>query len=195
MSTRTRLLAVTLLVVLAACWGTYQWLASEFRQAKDRRDLHALTSSLPLATEALLVPDAVRNETDATARANSGSFKVVFRQGPQVGGHGPMIEYAMHRKEKDGSEPVDIVSCGATKIVTCTDLGPGLRQVVTHDTDNSDPALALYQEAGNLLITVRGYDGPVDVSLLRDVLTHTHRPTGDELLRLLRPPGYEADRT
>ncbi|WP_433916369.1 hypothetical protein [Streptomyces sp. NBC_01744] len=193
MSTRTRRLAVALLVVLAACWGTYQWLASEFRQAKDRRDLHNLTRSLPWANETLLVPDAVRHETDAMAWANAGSFKVTFRKGPQVGGHGPMIEYAMHRKEEDGSEPVDVVSCGATKIVTCTDLGHGLRQVVTHDTDSSDPALALYQDAGSLLITVRGYDGPLDVSLLRDVLAHTHRPTDDELLSLLRPPGYQTD--
>lgn len=45
-----------------------------------------------------------------------------------------MIEYAMHRKEEDGSEPLDVVSCGATKIVTCTDLGRGLRRVVTHTT-------------------------------------------------------------
>jgi hypothetical protein len=192
-STRTRRLAVTLLVVLAACCGTYQWLASEFRQAKDRRDLHDLTRSLLWANETLLVPDAVRHETDAMAWADAGSFTVTFRKGPEVGHHGPMIEYAIHRKEGDGSEPLDVVSCGATNIVTCTDLGHGLRQVVTHDTDNSDPALALYQDAGSRLITVRGYDGPVDVSLLRDVLDHTHRPTDDELLSLLRPPGYQTD--
>ncbi|MGX1672511.1 hypothetical protein [Streptomyces sp. NPDC055400] len=104
-----------------------------------------------------------------------------------------MIEYAIHRKEEDDSEPPDVVSCGATKIVTCTDLGHGLRQVVTHDTDNRDPALALYQDAGSRLITVGGYDGPVDVSLLRDVLAHTHRPTDDELPGLSRPPGYQTD--
>ncbi|MFJ9683824.1 hypothetical protein ACIRP2_38355 [Streptomyces sp. NPDC101194] len=193
MSTRTRRSAVTLLVVLAACWGTCQWLASEFRQAKDRRDLHDLARSLPWANETLLVPDAVRHETDAMAWANTGSFKVTFRKGPEVGHQGPMIEYTMHRKEEDGSEPPDVVSCGATNIVTCTGLGHGLRQVVTHDTDNSDPALALYQDVGSRLITVRGYDGPVDVSLLRDVLAHTHRPTDDELLSLLRPPGYQTD--
>ncbi|MFI8437329.1 hypothetical protein ACIGJO_27025 [Streptomyces sp. NPDC079020] len=189
MSTLTRRSAVVLLVVLAAGWGTYQWLASEFRQAKDRQDFHDFTRSLPWATETLLVPDAVRDESDAMAWAGAGSFKVTFRKGPQVGGHGPMIEYAMHRKEGDGSEPFDVVSCGATNIVTCTDLGHGLRRVVTHDTDNSDPGLALYQDAGSRLITVRGYDGPVDVGFLRDVLAHTHRPTDDELLSLLRPPG------
>ena len=197
--TRSRRLvgAVVVVVVgvllLAVVVGVAGWWTLAYgHQAKDRRDLIDLTRSLPWDRTTLRVPDAVAAEDDASAWAHSGGFGVSYRRGPGSGRGAPMIEYAVHRVD-DGATPPEVVSCEATAIVTCTDVGDSLREVLVHDTDNSDPALALYQDSDGRLITVRGYDGPVDLRDLREVLRHTHAPTDAELLGLLRPPGYQTD--
>jgi hypothetical protein len=103
-----------------------------------------------------------------------------------------VIKYAIHQLTEDNSLE-DIFGCGARKVRTCTSLGSDLTKVVTHDTDNSDPSLGLYRHLGNRVISVTGYGGDTDVDQLVHVLDHTHRPTDAELLRLLRPPGYQTD--
>ena len=88
----------------------------------------------------------------------------------------------------------DGVDCATPRLRTCTDLGGGSTLIVTHDTDNSDPSIALYRTDGATVraIEVQGPD-PVGVDELTAALTRAHRPSDAELLDLLRHDGYQTD--
>ncbi|GAB3293725.1 hypothetical protein GCM10027563_33670 [Parasphingorhabdus pacifica] len=61
-------------------------------------------------------------------------------------GHGLRGTYRIHNP-LPGGDYTHGPNCGATRIRTCVPLGDGITKVITHDTFNSDPSLALFQTA------------------------------------------------
>lgn len=186
---RVPLLVFALLVLV--CAGGYAALRSADHDAKDRRDLSDLTRSSPWPAEELLVPDDLPRSGVVGWLDRLGldiAYDLRTRDGREV----PVV-WQQHQPAPDGSL-ADGVDCGVRTIHVCTDAGDGLTLVVTRDTDNSDPATALYLFAGDqvLSVSVQGPD-PVTVDDLRAPLTRTHHPSDGELLALLRRPGHQTD--
>lgn len=197
---RRVLFTVVCVVVCATGWWAYH----EYARAMDRKDLRALTRGSPWPWRELRVPDGLPADDEVTRNAASVTdlgFEVTFPV-TTPDGHEIMVTYRIH-------DPPDGVSlprgpqpdaglpygphCGADLILTCVPTADGITKVITHDTSNSDPSLALFQIRRGRMFSVRGYDGPADVAQLRRLLTRTHRPGFDELLHLLRPRGYERE--
>ncbi|MFG1888896.1 hypothetical protein ACGFIR_13610 [Micromonospora sp. NPDC049051] len=188
---RLRLPLLVLALLVLVCAGGYAVLRSAYHDEKDRRDLSDLTRSSPWPPDDLLIPDDL---------PRSGTLGWLDRLGLDIAyglrtrdGRTVPVVWQQHHPAPDGSL-ADGVDCDVRTIYVCTDAGDGLTLVVTRDTDNSDPATALYLFGADqvLSVSVQGPD-PVTVDDLRAPLTRTHHPSDDELLALLRRPGYQTD--
>ncbi|MET7620843.1 hypothetical protein [Streptomyces sp. NPDC005408] len=188
---RAAAVVVAALVVTAGGWTVFHRVHAGLERAKDRRDLADLTRPAPWPRDELRVPDGTPRE-GATGEAYETGFSVSL---PLATATDPraLVTYRMHQPSDGGALAVDGASCGATKILTCKDIGDGIIEVVTRRSGNSDPSLALYQRRGDRVFSVTAHGVRTDEDRLRQLLTRTHRASDEELLRILRPPGYRTD--
>lgn len=181
--TVTAVTAVTVMVVTAAGWTVFQRVDAGLERAKDRRDLMDLTRPAPWPWEELHIPDGTPRE-GALGKTYDSGFSVTF---PLPTDDDPLA-LVTYRMQLPPAE-----ACVTTKTRTCTDLGGGIARVITHRTGNSTPLLALYQRRDGRVFSVTALDVRTGEDRLRGLLTRTHRATDEELLRVLRPPGYQTD--
>ncbi|WP_157617190.1 hypothetical protein [Saccharomonospora marina] len=59
---------------------------------------------------------------------------------------------------------------------TCDAVGQAQTPAIAYATGNSDPALGLYRDLGELVGSVSWHPRHVDSRLLRHVMDHTHPP-------------------
>lgn len=182
-----RVVALAVLAVVVVCSGAGIALHSEYRSEKDGGDLADLTFTSPWPREQLLVPD------DLPARPMQGRLD---RTGLELDfdlsvADGRKVPVAWRLDDPEADDGVD---CAAVATITCTDLGDGFTFAVAKQASAGIPYTALVRNEGDRLLTVI-VEEPVYVAAdaLRPVLTNTHRPTDAELLKLLRPDGYQTD--
>lgn len=84
--------------------------------------------------------------------------------------------------------------CGADAVPPRGAVGEVKAPALTHDIDNSDPALALHQDGGDLVSSARGQPDHAEVRLPRHVVDHTRPPTAAQPLEPLPSPGHGTDR-
>ncbi|WP_327040569.1 hypothetical protein OG400_23435 [Micromonospora ureilytica] len=189
MSRRPLVLVAVLLLVVGGIG--YAGLRVEYHHAKDQRDLADLTRSSPWSRDQLLIPDDV-TRPGTVGWLDRGGLDIAYSLRTADGRAVPVLWRL--RVPQPASGLPDGVDCTTPRLRTCTDLGGGSTLIVTHDTDNSDPSIALYRTEGATVqaIEVQGPD-PVEVDELTAALTHAHRPSDAELLDLLRHDGYQTD--
>ncbi|WP_328654197.1 hypothetical protein OG598_10255 [Micromonospora sp. NBC_00330] len=189
MSRRPLVLVAVVLLVVGGIG--YAGLRTAYHHAKDQRDLADLTRSSPWSRDQLLIPDDV-TRAGAVAWLERGGLDIAYPLRTADGRAVPVLWRL--RVPHPASGLPDGVDCGSPRLRTCTDLGGGSTLIVTHETDNSDPSIALYRTEGATVraIEVQGPD-PVGVDELTAALTHAHRPSDAELLDLLRHDGYHTD--
>ncbi|MGC4814340.1 hypothetical protein ACLQ29_27740 [Micromonospora sp. DT228] len=187
---RRRIILVAL-VLLVVCGVGYAGLRSAYHDDKDQRDLADLTRSSPWPREHLLIPDDV-TRPGTVGWVDRGGLNIAYALRTADGRSVPVLWRL--RVPQPATGLPEGVDCAVPRLRTCTDLGDGRTLVVTHDTDNSDPSIALYRADGATVraIEVQGPD-PVGVDDLSAALTRVHPPTEAELLDLLRHDGYQTD--
>jgi hypothetical protein len=154
----------------------------EYTVQKDQRDLGELTFESPWPRDQLRLPDELPR-TGVLGEVNAGGLELDYGS----------ITYRIDAADLHG-EPDNEPSCGATAILTCTGLGPGLTLVRQFDTCDSCAATGVRWWDGHRFFWAHtAGDHPELVDRLRRIVTETHRPTDAELLRALRPPGYKTD--
>lgn len=184
------LLIMLVFALLAGCGVAVAGVRHSFAEAKDRRDLSELTLSSPWSRDQLLLPDQLP-ATGAMGEVGSGGLSLTYPLDGTAASR--LIEYRIEVLDEHG-EPLWDVSCTAYAVVVCTELGDGYTLVRELDTGNSDPATSVRRRVGDRQFAARVLgDHSEDVPLLRSLVTHTHRPTDAELLRILRPRGYRTD--
>lgn len=176
-----------LVVLTLVCCGAALFLRAK---EKDNLDFYSLVGLSPWPYEQLLLPNELP-ETGAHGDVGNTGLNVTYPF--DDGTPHRVVEYTIELVGDDG-EPVWSVSCGARAVVVCTDLGDGYTLVKELDTDNSDPRTTVRRRAGDRVYAaaIQG-DHPEDVDRLRRIITENHRPTKAELLRILRPDGYQTD--
>ncbi|GAB3247087.1 hypothetical protein RMN56_26905 [Micromonospora halotolerans] len=186
-----RRLALIALVLLVAGALGYAGLRIAYHRAKDQRDVVSLTGLSPWPREQLLIPDGSARPGNV-AWVDRGGVEVAYQLDTGDGRTVPVV-WGLRVPQPDTGLP-EGVDCGSPRLRTCTDLGGGETLIVSHETDNSDPATALYRADGGRVraVEVQGPD-PVEVAALRAALDRVHRPTDAELLELLRHEGYRTD--
>ncbi|MEU8813400.1 hypothetical protein [Actinoplanes sp. NPDC048796] len=186
----TKKWVTALVAAVLACAASTLLLQRSYREAKDRRDLADLTRGWNRRLDELRVPDGMpadRVAGEISAYGMTLSFPATGDTSPDI------IGYSVLLPDERGA-PVWGVSCDATAIVVCTDLGDGYTLLQELDTDNSDPATTVRRRAGDLMVEARvPGERPDMVTRLRRIITETHVPDDAELLRLLRPDGYRTD--
>ncbi|MEU8421112.1 hypothetical protein AB0C15_09585 [Micromonospora sp. NPDC048835] len=189
MSRRRLILAAVLLLVVGGIG--YAGLRTAYHNAKDQRDLADLTRSSPWPRDQLLIPDDV-TRPGTVGWLDRGGLDIAYPLRTADGRKVPVL-WRLGVPQPASGLP-DGVDCDTPLLRTCTDLGGGSTLVVTHDTDNSDPSIALYRADGARVraIEVQGPD-PVGVDELATALTRVHGPSDAELLDLLRRDGYQTD--
>jgi hypothetical protein len=181
------------IAVIVGCVGPIVWARHAYTEAKDQRDFHDLTRSWPRSLYQLPVPDELP-ATGVTGDVSSTGISLWYRSAE--GAAAPLaILYEVQLLDEWG-EPLWDVSCRAHAVVVCTDLGSGYILVRNLDTDNSDPGTSVRRRVDDRLFSaaVLG-DHPEAVDRLRRIITETHVPAEAELLRILRPDGYQTDWT
>jgi hypothetical protein len=186
-----RRLAVVALVLLVVGALGYAGLRAAYHRHTDQRDILDLTRESPWPREHLLIPDGSARPGNV-AWLDRGGLEVAYDLDTGDGRRVPVL-WGL-RVPQPGTVLPEGVDCGSPRLRTCTDLGGGETLIVTHDTDNSDPATALYRADGARVraVEVQGPDR-VEVEALRAALDRVHRPTDAELLDLLRREGYRTD--
>ncbi|WP_157563184.1 hypothetical protein [Micromonospora chokoriensis] len=189
MSRRRLVLAAVLLLVVGGIG--YAGLRIEHHHAKNQRDLADLTRLSPWPRDQLLIPDDVTGP-GTVGWLERGGLDIAYQLRTADGRTVPVL-WRLRVPQPARGLPAG-VDCGSPRVRTCTDLSGGSTLIVTHDTDNSDPSIALYRTDGAKVraIEVQGPD-PVGVDELTAALTRVHRPSDAELLDLLRHDGYQTD--
>ncbi|GAA4605466.1 hypothetical protein BJY16_005402 [Actinoplanes octamycinicus] len=182
MRTTQKWIMAVVAAVLLTCTGLGLVARHRYHEAKDRRDLLDLTIGWNRPLDELRVPD------EMPADPGSGEISA-YGLRLSLG----IVSYSVLLVAERG-EPLWSVSCGATAVVVCTDLGDGYTLLTEFDTDNSDPATIVRRRIGDLMFEA-GVPGhrPDLVDRLRGLITATHAPDDAELLRLLRSDYYQTD--
>jgi len=187
MRTAKKWIAAGVVAVLLGCAASALLLRHGYDEAKDRRDL---SSSWNRPLDELRVPDELPDDRvtgDISAYGMTLSFPATRDAASAI------ISYAVQLLD-EGQGPIWSVSCDATAIVVCTDLGGGYTLLEELDTDNSDPATTVRKQVGDLMFEAHVSGGrPEMVARLRRIITETHVPDDAELLQFLRPDGYRTD--
>lgn len=187
---RTVAVVVAAAVVTVGGCTVFQCVQGGLERAKDRRDLADLTRPAPWPRDELRIPDGTPRAGAQGETYESGfsfSFPLPTADDPRA-----LATYRMFQPADDGSLAAEGANCAA-KILSCTDIGNGITKVVTHRTGNSAASVALYQPHGDRVFSVAVNGVHADQSRLRRLLTRTHPATDEELLRILRRPGYRTD--
>ncbi|GAA4953159.1 hypothetical protein [Actinoplanes utahensis] len=190
MRTTTKWITAVVAAVTLACAVPALWLRHGYHEAKDRRDLMDLTRGWNRPLGDLPVPDELPADR-VTGEVSAYGLRLWYPAAADPGAD--PIAYAVLLTDGP-DEPLWTVDCDATVVVVCTDLGDGYTLLHERDTDNSDPGTTVRRRVGDLMFEARVLgDHPEMVPRLRRIITETHAPDDAELLRFLRPDGYQTD--
>jgi hypothetical protein len=185
------LIAVSAALLIVGCAGLALYVRAALADSKDRRDVLDLTSAAPWPRDQLVLPDEIPG-SGVTGSVGHNGLSLSYPFDGEAG-VARMVRYGIEVLDERG-ESLWGPSCAARAVLACTDLGDGYTLMRIFDTDNSDAATSVRRRVDDQLLvaTVAGVHLE-DVDRLRRIVTRTHRPTDDELLRILRYDGYQTD--